>query len=771
MIGSIKLIFIVLWNQVASLFFLLLATSVGVSFFLGQKTDGIIIAVIMFINLCLGFFQEFKSSKASEKLINLIKTKVYVFRGGKLYQIPVEDLVLHDVVHLIAGSVSPVDIEIIEADSAYIDDSIRTGESLPKEVRMGDKVFSGTIITNGKIVGQVLAVGKTSSLSKYKKELESLDKWSSFGKFTNRIVEYIFIGSLTSLVVAMVVLVLILGKYSFAQFLIFSIAMLVGVVPEVLPLIITIILTRQSLSLSKDKVIVKRLSSLESLGAIQFLLTDKTGTITENKLKVSAINDIHNFWETSNCISEGDYERPLMDSAYDDALNTSIAKIKTENRKIVNFESFKNNIGYETFTLEDGSKIVRGQIDKIMELARFTNQHVKKTTLEYELKGMRIIAVAEGRAGEWTFSGFVAFHDPIKPSAVESIKIAHNRGIGVKILTGDSKAVAENVAMELGLIKYPDNIISLDNIKVSNLSDKQLRRAIVFAKCTPEDKLELMDRYLKLGPVAFLGDGINDALALKRADIGIAVENAADVAKESSDILLLEKDLSPILKSVSIGRSAVRNILTYIMYTLAGNAGTFISLVIASFFYPVLPMLPIQILLNNLLTDLPLMLIITDNPDKYALRHVPHFEPKKLMKRIFIFGILSSFVDLIYFQIYKNSTVAEFQTGWFVLSVLAELALVLSIRSSRSLFKSPAVSMPLAIGMILSAILPLVFIYNSVLARVFKFTALSIKSIAILVILVVGYIVLNEIAKIFMRHKNLYNKPSVPAKIFYNNAV
>jgi Mg2+-importing ATPase len=339
----------------------------------------------------------------------------------------------------------------------------------------------------------------------------------------------------------------------------------------------------------------------------------------------------------------------------------------------------------------------------------------------------------------------------------------------VKILTGDSKAVAENVAEELNLIKHPDNIISFENVKVSDLTDSQLSRAVVFAKCTPENKLELIDRYLKLGPVAFLGDGINDALALKRADIGIAVDNASDIAKESSDIILLEKDLSPILKSVSTGRRALRNILTYIMYTLAGNAGTFISLLVASFFYPVLPMLPIQILLNNLLTDLPLMLIITDNADEYALSHVPHFEPKKVMRLVLTFGLISSFFDFIYFQIFRNASVAEFQTGWFILSVLAELALILSIRSSRSIFKSPPVSVPLAIGVTISAIIPFFFIYNTSLASIFKFSSLSLSTLVTLLCITIIYIIMNEIAKFFMRRKNIYNKPIVPVKIFHNN--
>lgn len=735
---------------------------------MGERVDGIIILVVMFINLLLGFFQEYKASKAGEKLLHLVQTKVYVLRVGQLVQVPASELVVGDIVHLVAGSVSPVDVQVIESQNAFIDDSMRTGESIPRETKMGENIFAGATVSSGKIIGHVIAVGDKSSAAKYRAKLESVKKWSSFGIFTQRVIKYVFIISIVTLLLAMFLLVFVMGKVSLANFFVFAIAMLVGVVPEMLPLIITIILTRESLLLAKEKVIVKRLSALESIGAVRFLLTDKTGTITENKLKVSAVNDVNDFWELSNSITEGEYERMPMDMAYDESLNSSIAHIKTNLKKIRSFVPFNHECGYEVFTLEGGEKVARGIISNVLALCKDykKSEAILNSALAYENKGMRVIAQAKGVAGEWSFSGFVAFYDPIKASATESLKIAHDRGILVKILTGDTKSVATYVAEELHLINSPENIISLENTKVSDLTDSQLMRAVVFAKCTPENKLELMNRYLKLGPVAFLGDGINDALALKRADIGIAVDNASDISKESGDIILLEKDLSPILKSVSMGRKALRNILTYIMYTLSGNAGTFFSLLIASFFYPVLPMLPIQILLNNLLTDLPLTLIITDNPDEYALRHVPHFEPKKIMKRVFIFGMISSVFDLIYFQLFQHASVAEFQTGWFVLSIFAELALILSIRSSRSIFKSPALSVPLALGVSISALLPFLFVYTSGLSEVFKFTALSFNTMITLVLLTFVYITANEIAKYFMRKKNLYNKPVPTTRIF-----
>ncbi len=758
---NFNLVFSILKNQFTSLFFILLFISVLVSYFVGEYVDGTIILVIVLINTLLDLYQEFNASKASQKLLSMIQRKVYVYRNGKIVEISSADVLVGDIAHFIVGSVLPFDIEVIEAENAFIDESVRTGETLPKEVFLGDKIFAASTISSGKIVGHVLTLEKNSSLIEYKNKLQEVKKWSSFNHFTNNVIKYVFIISLISLLLAMFFLVFVMGKFELTSFFVFAIAMLVGIVPEMLPLIITIILTRESIDLSKNKVLVKRLSSLESIGALKFLLTDKTGTLTENKLKVSHILDHKDFWEISNSISEGDYERTALDIAYDEALNNSVAKIKTNTLKIKHFTQFTHKDGYEVFILENGNKVARGILTNILDLTK--NDFDKKEILEkayfYENKGMRVMGIASSLANVWEFSGFVAFYDPVKATAFDSIQIANEKGISVKILTGDSKEVSLNLLSELKISSDKNDVVSLNEVNVSELSDEELLNIKVFAKCKPEDKLFLIDRFIKLGPVAFLGDGINDALALKRADVGIAVSNATDIAKEASDIILLEKDITPILKSVDTGRKATRNILIYIMYTLAGNAKTFLSLLVASFFYPVLPMLPIHVLLNNLITDLPLMLIITDNIDKYALSHVPHFETKKIIKRIVIFGFIGSLFDLIYFEIFKDSSVSLFQTGWFLFSILIELALILSIRSSRSFLKSPPMSVPLIFGVFCSVIVGFVFIYQSSLAKLFKFEILSFSTLFTLASLVIIYVFVNEFIKFIMRRNNLYNKP------------
>ncbi len=355
---NFKLALRTLKNQVASLFFLLLVVSSIVSFVLGAAVDGTIILVIISINVFLGFFQEFRASKAAEKLLHLVENKVYVLRQGALVQVKVSELTIEDIVHLVPGSIAPCDLEVIEANDATLDESVRTGETLPKEVLMGQSIFAGSVLSEGKVVARIIALPQNSSLTKYEQKLQSVKKWSSFSVFTEKVIKYVFAGALAALIIVMCVVVFVMGKYDLLEYFVFSIAMLVGVVPEMLPLIVSIILTRESLVLSNKKVIVKRLSALEGLGAVEFLLTDKTGTITENNLRVAAVRDLYDFWEISNSITEGEYERSALSLAYDNALNSSVGKINSATQKIAHFEAFSRHLGYEAFVFEDGAKAI-----------------------------------------------------------------------------------------------------------------------------------------------------------------------------------------------------------------------------------------------------------------------------------------------------------------------------------------------------------------------------------------------------------------------------
>ena len=737
---------------------MLLFVAVIVSFVLGENTDAFIILAILIINIILGLVQEFRASKASEKLMNLVKSECSVVRDGAMRKVSSDELVAGDIIHLVGGDVVPADVLVRTADNAYIDESVRTGETAPRAVEVSMDVMSGSAVASGRVVGQVAAVGANASLGQYSSHLDTIKKDNSFDLFIKNITKYIFIFAFISLIIAFVILVIIMGKYSLAQYFVFAIALLVGVVPEALPLIVTLIMTNEGLALAKDKVIVKKLNGLQELGAARFLLTDKTGTLTENKLKVYQVYDVDDLWNSMITVSMSEYERTPMDDAFDNAINES-RKAEAPKDKVVSMDSFTGAHGYASFKTLSGKTIYRGKVEEILKLTGQGSSDLSKRVSDYESMGMRPIGFACGDEHDNArFCGLVVFEDTLKASAKESIIKAHEMGVHIKVVSGDTLAVVEHVASELHLGRGLRQAVSLDGKNISDFSNKELCEIAVFGGAKPEQKLELLNRYLAMGPVAFLGEGINDALALKRADVGIVVDNASDVARQSADILLMEKDLSPILKGIEMSRKGLRNVLTYTIYTLSGNAGTFFSLLLISLFYVALPMLPIQILLNNLLTDLPLILLMTDNADESSLKHAPHYHPRKLLKRVSIFGLISTVFDIGYFLIFKNSSVPLVQTGWFLFSVLAELALIFSIRSSRPIFKTPPMSSALSIGMFGAVVLAFGATYVLPVAQIFKFVPMPIMQTIGILGLTVVYMVANELAKKLMNKKNLYEE-------------
>lgn len=344
----------------------------------------------------------------------------------------------------------------------------------------------------------------------------------------------------------------------------------------------------------------------------------------------------------------------------------------------------------------------------------------------------------------------LVFEDPLKSDAAESYKNTEELGIKVKILTGDSALVAEYVARKLDP-KFSDNeVCDLDIQKANTLTDEDIHRDRLYARCHPDDKLALIDRHLAEGTVGFLGEGINDALALRRADVGIVVSNASDVARQSADIILLEKSLNPISVAIKQSRRVFEHIITYLLCTLTGNIGTLFSLTIISLWWKDIPMLPIQILLNNLLTDVPLMLLMSDALTPSVLAHPLHQNPRKMIKIIALFAFISTIYDLTYFMIFQNSEVSTVQTGWFVLSVIAELVLVLSLRSTLSIFKAPKMKLPLALTLCVCACLAIVLPFIPYVNKIFHFVPLPFSTIGYILGTGVLYLIINEIVKYFL---------------------
>ena len=779
---NISLIFSVLYSQIASIFFVLLLVSAILSFIFSSSIDGWIFIIINLANVILGFTQEFRASKASQLLESMIEHNASIIRDGTLQQIKSEDVVVGDILLLGPGDVLVADIVNREVYDAYVDMSVLTGESLPIEARVGEKVLSGCSLSSGRLVGQVIAASAENSLRKYSEKLDSIKKNNSFVRFISNVSINILLVTLLSILLVGVFGVLIEGKYGVAEFVLYAIAMLVGVVPESLPLIITLMLTREALSLAKEKVIVKNLSSLQQLGSIKYLLTDKTGTLTENNIRVSDIINIKNVELCAQKIARAEYERTPMDGSFDTAILAKSDEKRDEdeaskekNNTAISGQiakpdvtPFKSSLGYAVFSF-DVIDVIRGQFTAVRnECKGLTIGDIQKyedTHASYENQGLRVIAFASRKktnkgegstngvdsAEEYVFEGLYIFEDPLKPDASHSYHAALGMGISVKVLTGDSPRVALYVGKELDRSIEPNQVCSLDEVDINKLNEEDFNRDTIYARCHPDHKLALIDMHEKHGPVGFLGEGINDALALKRADVGMVVYNASDVARQSADVLLMEKSLNPIIHAIQMSRRVYAHIYTYLLCTLAGNLGTLFSLTAVALLWTDIPMLPVQILLNNLLTDVPLLLLVTDRLSKIDYTKPIDHSAKEFFRQVTIFALISTVFDMVYFFVFKDQDLSVLRTGWFVFSVLCELALVLSLRSTSSMWSAQKISKQLATGLIVCACIAISLPFIPFVAKTFHLVQLAPSSIAIIVTILFLYLTTNETYKYISR--------------------
>lgn len=779
---NISLIFSVLYSQIASIFFVLLLVSAILSFIFSSSIDGWIFIIINLANVILGFTQEFRASKASQLLESMIEHNASIIRDGTLQQIKSEDVVVGDILLLGPGDVLVADIVNREVYDAYVDMSVLTGESLPIEARVGEKVLSGCSLSSGRLVGQVIAASAENSLRKYSEKLDSIKKNNSFVRFISNVSINILLVTLLSILLVGVFGVLIEGKYGVAEFVLYAIAMLVGVVPESLPLIITLMLTREALSLAKEKVIVKNLSSLQQLGSIKYLLTDKTGTLTENNIRVSDIVNIKNVELCAQKIARAEYERTPMDGSFDTAILAKADEKRDEdeaskekNNTAISGQiakpdvtPFKSSLGYAVFSF-DVIDVIRGQFTAVRnECKGLTIGDIQKYEdihASYENQGLRVIAFASRKktnkgegstngvdsAEEYVFEGLYIFEDPLKPDASHSYHAALGMGISVKVLTGDSPRVALYVGKELDRSIEPNQVCSLDEVNINKLNEEDFNRDTIYARCHPDHKLALIDMHEKHGPVGFLGEGINDALALKRADVGMVVYNASDVARQSADVLLMEKSLNPIIHAIQMSRRVYAHIYTYLLCTLAGNLGTLFSLTAVALLWTDIPMLPVQILLNNLLTDVPLLLLVTDRLSKIDYTKPIDHSAKEFFRQVTIFALISTVFDMVYFFVFKDQDLSVLRTGWFVFSVLCELALVLSLRSTSSMWSAQKISKQLATGLIVCACIAISLPFIPFVAKTFHLVQLAPSSIAIIVTILFLYLTTNETYKYISR--------------------
>jgi Mg2+-importing ATPase len=783
----------VLLRQFNTPFIYLLFGAAALSFFLHEPIDGIIIIGFVIINAVLGFLEEWHSEKSVQLLKKFVVPECRVRRGGQELRVESSQLVPGDCVILEAGDGIPADVRFIECTDVTVDESALTGESVPvrklvgaigtvNEIAQAANVgFSGTTMVGGRGVGIVLFTGGKTEMGGVSRLTVETHHVSGFQKGITRFSKFILRMILVVLILLFVVNVWLKGaQANIFELLLFSVALAVSVVPEALPVVTTIALSKGALKLAKNKVVVKRLSAVEDLGSIEVLCSDKTGTLTENKLAVAEVHSNHEpdaIFYAALCASNPGETKKQVNNAFDlalvtklnaserheAALNARSAELPFDPQRRRNSVLVKRGAGYEL--------IVRGAPESVLPLCK----HVGKTEAnkllhwvsEQGLLGRRTIAVGHKAFGsktgsytakdedELTLDGLISFEDPIKPSTHGAIREAKRLGVQVKIITGDGPEVAGAVAATIGLIADRTKVIT--GAALEALSETAQLKAVqeyhVFARVSPEQKFKVIELLQKKFEVGFLGEGINDAPALKIADVGLVVNDASDIARDAADIVLLKRSLSVIIDGIREGREIFANTVKYIKATLISNFGNFYAIAVASLLITYLPMLPVQILLLNLLSDFPMIAIATDTVDKSELRRPRSYNVKEVVLVAMILGGVSTLFDFIFFALFKNGAPAVLQTNWFIGSVLTELMLIFSIRTPNFFLKSrfPGLSLVFlsALGFIGALVLP----YLSFAQKIFSFSAPSHASLLLILGVVVAYFVVNETVKVlYYRH-------------------
>ncbi|WP_242221062.1 magnesium-translocating P-type ATPase [Bacillus cereus group sp. BfR-BA-01380] len=799
--------------------FVLLALGV-LSFFTDDMKGAIVVTVMVVLSATIRFLQEFRSQQAAEKLKAMVRTTATVLRtkeftnnmdkevdinNNQLLELPIEDLVPGDIITLSAGDIVPADVRILSAKDLFVNQAALTGEALPVEkhensqnsninakrngdpLEMDNLCFMGTNIVSGTATAVVVSTGANSYFGSLAKSVIGKRPETSFDKGVNK-VSWLLIKFML-VMTPIVFLINGISKGDWNEAFFFAIAVAVGLTPEMLPMIVTANLARGAVKMSKKKVIVKQLNSIQNLGAMDVLCTDKTGTLTEDKVVLVRYLD-----PTGNqCKSV--LQLAYLNSFYQTGLKNLIDKAvieHTEEKHQLDTKEFHkvDEIPFDfarrrmSVVVKDTSNrnlmVCKGAVEEILSICTHTdiNDEILPLTKEETRKikylseqlnedGMRVIAVAyklEAPNNEkaysiqdesdMIFAGYIGFLDPPKPSAASAIRTLQEHGVQVKILTGDNEIVTRKVCKEVGL-DIGEPVLGYE---IDHLPEKALvqlaERTTVFAKLNPMQKSRVIQALQANGhTVGYMGDGINDAVALRDADVGISVDTATDIAKESSDIILLEKSLNVLEEGIIEGRTTFGNILKYMKMTASSNFGNVFSVLVASAFIPFLPMLAIHLLIQNLLYDLSQLSIPWDKMDKEFLEKPRKWDTSNLRNFIICIGPISSIFDIITFIVMWNvfgaNTVAEqslFQSGWFVVGLLTQTLIVHMIRTRKIPFIQSMASIPV---LLLTALIMALGIYVpfSPLGAVVGLQPLPLSYFPWLVGILTGYAVLTQFLK------------------------
>lgn len=787
----------IFFRQFTSPFIYLLILASLLAIYLGEKIDGIMILIFVIINAALGFYQEFRSEEALKILKSYITAKTKVTRNGKEQSINSSGLVPGDIISLSPGDKIPADLRFIESMDLTVDESILTGESVTVKKRpdplsqpvkniyeAANLGFSGTIVTAGKGIGVIIRIGSATELGKISRLTVETKHISSFEKGVARFSSYILRLIVITLFIVFAANILIKGpQANILRLTLFSIALAVSVIPEALPVVITFSLSHGALKLAKNKVVVKRLSAIEDLGGIEILCSDKTGTLTENKLMVAETypekNDRVVFYGALASAQK------IQSDSKADSFDTAIWNKLTE-KEIVHLDNF-NKISELPFDPDRKRNsvllkekngyllIVRGAPEEILKISdQPKNSSLKLIELWIEKKGRegkRILGLAVKKVNSpkndliaeeknLDFIGCIAFSDPVKSTAVAAIKKAEELGVAIKILTGDSQDVATAVAQQVGLIREKDKVITGEAFFKQSQENQHstVNDYHVFARVSPEQKYGIIKLLQEKFEVGFLGEGINDAPALKIANVALVVDNAADIARDTADIVLLHKSLRVIVEGIRLGRETFSNTNKYIKATLSSNFGNFYTVAIASLLVNYLPLLPLQILLINMLTDFPMITVATDTIENEELQSPKKYDIKEIALIATLLGIVSSFFDFLFFVLFSRISPPVLQTNWFIGSVLTELAFLFSIRTKLPFFKAKKPSNIILKLSLFAACLAVILPFTTLGQRLFSFIRPSFSHLLLTLTIVILYLISTDIVKVLYYRSSFYGK-------------
>jgi len=798
-----------IWSRAKNPLNALLLTLAAASYLIGDLRAAAVIVLMVFLSVATAFIQEHRSNQAAAQLRAMVRTTASVRRadaGGHedFVEVPIETLVPGDVVRLSAGDMIPGDLRLLEAKDLFVNQSALTGEAMPAEkyahacdehiidpFDLPNICFMGANVVSGYGTGLIVRTGAQTFFGKLADEIAGRHVPTAFDKGINR-----FTWLMIRFIIVMGPLVFVINgvtKHDWLEALLFAVAVAVGLTPEMLPMIVTVNLAKGATAMARDKVIVKRLNAIQNFGAMEVLCTDKTGTLTQDRIILKRHLDING--NASERVLQFAYLNSHFQSGLKNLLDVAVLE-HVEMHKVLGIDDGYRKIDEIPFdfTRRRLSVVVAHGEDKHLLICKGAVEEIFAVSTRYEVDGMtgpldeshfaaakqetvalnedgfRVIAVAYKEIGnaksaytaadesDLTLLGYIAFLDPPKDSAREAIAALGDKGVKVKILTGDNEVITRKICRDVGI----DAGDILLGSQIEQMNEQELSDAVdgmtVFAKLTPAQKERIVRAlHLKGRVVGFLGDGINDSPALTAADVGISVDTAVDIAKESADIILLEKSLLVLQDGVIEGRKIFGNITKYIKMGASSNFGNMFSVLGASLFLPFLPMAPIQVLTNNLLYDFSQTAIPTDNVDPEYIATPRRWDISNIFKFMVFIGPISSIFDyttyavmLYEFDAWANPPL--FQTGWFVESLLTQTLIIHIIRTAKIPFiesrASPALITTTIIICIVGIALPFTWAGGAL-----GFIPLPWLYWPLVAAIVMSYAILTHLTKVWFVHR------------------